>query len=97
MPPEDYWHGGPELTWAYREAYKTQKIERNYELWLQGYYFFEALNSAIARKPYLEKPIEIFQKEETEEEMDERLDKEAIALERRLNALAKQFNGSNSK
>ena len=99
MSPDDYWHGSPELTQAYREAYKVHKEERNWEMWLQGLYFCHALNVALSnaldknsKAEYMEEPIKIFPP--TEEELEEQREKEARELERRLNAFAARFKNA---
>lgn len=96
MTPDEYWHGSPELTKAYREAYKIRKEERNWELWMQGLYFYHALNVALSnafdknsKAEYMSEPIKIFPP--TEEEIQEQQEKEAEELARRLNAFAASF------
>ena len=46
MTYDEFWHGAPSLVRAYRKAYDMKRHERNYELWLQGRYIFEALRCA---------------------------------------------------
>ena len=100
MSADEYWHGSPELTRAYRKAYILRKEEKNWELWLQGLYFNHALNVALSnafdkhsRASYPEEPFELFQKEKTQEELEEKSRQEAIELKRRLDAFAERFNG----
>lgn len=95
MPSEEYWHENYKS--AYREAYKIRKEERNWELWLQGLYFYHAiavaLNNAFSKGrklEYMAEPIRIFPMTEEEEAEEEK--KKAEALERRLNAFAEAFN-----
>lgn len=97
MTPDEYWHGSPELTIAYRDAYKLARQERNWDMWLQGWYIYRAISAALSqmnggKDRYLEEPIEIFPHEETAEEKEERLEKEAQELKRKLNAFAESFN-----
>ena len=98
MSADEYWHGSPELTQAYRKAYRIRKEERNYELWLQGLYFYNALNVALSnildpksKAQYVSEPIKIFPP--TKEELEEQARKEAIELKKRLDAFAARFNG----
>lgn len=94
MSPDEYWHGDAELMGAYRKAYKIRKEERNYELWLQGLYFYTAL-STIAENlmkkrgetpaKYPEKPFPIFPP--TKEEEEERKAEELEQMVQRLNAI----------
>ena len=93
MSPEEYWHGSPELTQAYRAAYKVRKQERNWEMWLQGLYIYHALDVALShitdknsKAEYMSEPLKIFPP--TEEEIKEQQEKELEMLVKRLNALA---------
>lgn len=100
MSADEYWHGEPELTQAYALAYKIRKEERNYELWLQGLYIYKAVCVALSnafeknsKERYLEKPLDIFPP--TKEQEEERLQKEADELARRLTAFERAFNERN--
>lgn len=97
MPPEDYWHGDPQITKAYRESFRIRKEERNFELWLQGLYFYRALSIALhntlsSGEPleYMSEPVRIFPP--TEEEIKKEQEKEAKRLEAVLNAFAERVN-----
>lgn len=46
MSYDEFWHGSPSLVRAYRKAADLKRHERNYELWMQGRYIFEALRCA---------------------------------------------------
>ena len=52
MSIKDFWESDPELFWAYRFSYinklKRENEERQYNLWLQGLYFYESISIAIA-------------------------------------------------
>ena len=100
MSAEEYWHGTPELTKAYAEAYKIRKEERNWELWLQGLYFKHALDIALSnafdknsKAKYMDKPLDLHLSEPTEEEQEAEEQKKAEDLARRLTAWEKRFNG----
>ena len=79
MTPEQYWEGDPALAKYYREA-DALKLERmNYELWLQGLYFYEAncdaspLLQAFAKRgtkphPYPNKPYPLTETQRKHEE-----------------------------
>lgn len=52
MSIKEFWEDDPELFWAYRFSYIT-KMEReseinNYNAWLQGVYFYDALSISLA-------------------------------------------------
>lgn len=95
MSPEEYWHGSSELTRAYAKAYRIRKEERNFELWLQGLYFFIALSTTLNNiltsgepQDYISEPLTLFKTEEEYER--ERMEKEAEQLEATLNAFAER-------
>ena len=46
MTYDEFWHGAPSLVRAYRKAQDMKRHEKNYELWMQGRYIFEALRCA---------------------------------------------------
>lgn len=96
MTYEEYWHGEPELTQAYILADKIRREQRNYEFWLQGLYFYEAISVALSnafgegkKENYRDKPFDIFPP--TEEEIERKQEEEAKELERRLNQFATMF------
>lgn len=98
MTPDEYWHGSPGLVQAYRKAYKIEKEERNWEMWLQGWYIYQAILAGLSRLgekskhlDYPEEPIQLFPP--TEKELTEQREKEAEILEARLNAFMRNFNG----
>ena len=73
MTEAQYWEGDSTLVIAYREAEELRKEKQNQYLWLQGMYFYDALNRvspvlhAFAKKgtkarPYLEEPYPLTQK-----------------------------------
>ena len=83
MSSKEYWDGDPKLVIAYRKAYRMKRKNRNYDLWLQGLYFYEALVDASPAfrdltktntpRPYPDKPYCLDDEEkrkraETEEE-----------------------------
>lgn len=46
MTYSEYWDGDNELPKYYREKHKIEIQSKNFEAWLQGYYFYESLLSA---------------------------------------------------
>lgn len=71
MTEEQFWKGDPKLAKVYRELYQQKQEAKNYEMWWQGFYFYEAMTSVASgfgKKPikYPEKPHRITP--ETEEE-----------------------------
>jgi uncharacterized protein YutE (UPF0331/DUF86 family) len=79
MTYDEYWHGEAWLTEAYREAYELKKQVKDYELWKQGMYIYEALLDvspilhAFAKKgtkpkPYSDRPYGVKKEDEIDEE-----------------------------
>ena len=48
MSSAEYWTGDPVLARYYREAYKLKQEQSDSAAWLQGLYFYEALNVALS-------------------------------------------------
>lgn len=46
MTYDEFWRGDPSLARDYRKAHDIKRHERNYEMWMQGRYTFEALHGA---------------------------------------------------
>ena len=79
MTLDEFWNGSPYLVKYYREAHRLKVEEENQKAWLQGLYIKSALDSSLSnlfRKrgskgvPYLEKPLELFEKTEREKERE---------------------------
>lgn len=45
MTYDEFWYGEPDRVKFYREAEEIRRKERDYNLWLQGRYFYDALCS----------------------------------------------------
>lgn len=72
MSYQEFWTGTASLTAAYHEAYLLQRRMENEKMWLQGYYNYLAVSTAIGnafRKqntkatPYLEEPVPLTQED----------------------------------
>lgn len=69
----EYWNAPAEVAAAYYDAEIFRKERRNYEAWLQGLYFKNALDASLAMafwdkkhakpEPYLEHPIAFTERE----------------------------------
>ena len=68
MTYDQFWHGDPYLAKAYRKADLLRNEKVNQQLWLQGFYFYNALCSAspilhafakggTKPEPYLSEPL----------------------------------------
>lgn len=85
MSYHDYWDGDVDMTKYYREAEELRKERRNFEVWLQAAYIYEALLDAspvfnpLSKKnkpfPFRNEPIPITVKgtEEAEERKRRRM------------------------
>lgn len=96
MTYEQYWNGSPYLAKYFCEKHKLEIKEKNQQLWLQGLYIYNAVSVALSNAfgkhsnaKYLEEPIDIIPP--TEEEMQEREEKEFIKSIRALDAFQKSW------
>lgn len=98
MSYDDFWNGDVSMVEVYRKADELRLKQRNYELWLQGMYVYEALCDAsplfrfslkggtIKPEHYVKEPYPI-----TPLEAQEREEREAKAREERLKAEFARF------
>lgn len=98
MTYEQFWHGDVSMAKAYRKAYELREKRRNFELWLQGSYIYEALcdasplfrftmkKGAIKPEPYVKEPYPI-----TVAEVREREEREARKKEEQIKAAFTAF------
>lgn len=88
MSSEEFWHGELKLVKSYREAYQLKQEIKDYELWKQGMYVYEAILDAspilhaFAKKgtkprPYPEKPYGL-EKKESKKEMQRKIENERL-------------------
>ena len=78
MTCEQFWEGDPRLVRAYRQADGLRRQRRNQELWLEGIYMGEAIDSTIGnvfrkgeKHAYPSEPLPI-----TEAELEEKRQRE---------------------
>lgn len=90
MTPEQFWEGDPYLVRAYYQKHKLYINQRNQELWLQGLYIYQALNTVVGNalrkkgqptEKYLEKPIDLFPEETARKKAEEEREKIATYFE----------------
>lgn len=106
----EYWYGVPYLVEAYRKSHKLYIQRKNEEMWWQGIYFKNALESVLggmfAKKgskapKYPEKPYDMFPKTDREKQKEAEKEREkAIASFMSLqSAMQRKFNNTteNSK
>ena len=78
MPAKEYWYDDPQLINTYAKAESIRQQKKNFELWLQGLYVYNALGALVPvlnpfskdhkAKPYLKSPIPITEEEKAEEQ-----------------------------
>ena len=102
MTYEQFWDGEPSLTVFYRKAYNLERDRRNQELWLQGYYVYNAIGAfaeilpafpkkGAKVKPYLKEPVSLTVAEA--EERREREQKEKMErIKQRMISRALELN-----
>ena len=93
MSYDEFWNQDVSMVKAYRQANELRDKRRNYELWLQGMYIYEALCDAsplfrfsmkkgtVKPEPYVKEPYPI-----TVAEAREREERKAREFEERLKA-----------
>lgn len=93
MSYDEFWNGDVSMVEAYRKADELRLKQKNYELWLQGMYMYEALCDAsplfrfamkggmIKPEPYVKEPYPV-----TAIEAREREERAAKAREERMKA-----------
>lgn len=78
MSVNEFWEDNPDYFWAYRFSYynnlKAEEHRMNFQLWLQGAYFHEAVAVALANSfgkgkkvSYAEKPYNLSKEDEEAE------------------------------
>ena len=106
MSYQEFWHGEVELVKAYREAYKMRRKENNFNAWLQGRYFYEALCCAspllrtslgkgkVKAMDYCKRPYDLYEEDKKRsEEEDAKQQQEKIfkAMQDRMSSINKRF------
>lgn len=96
MTYEQYWYDDPMLVRAFHKADKIRRERKDFELWLQGRYFMEAIESSIGnafRKSgsepcrYPEKPYLMEEPEPTLEQLEEKEKQELAFAEAYMNQM----------
>lgn len=88
MTFDQYWYGDVRMTRAFVEADRLRQERMNTELWLQGLYVFDAMSASLQNShrtkqsdpiaKYAEKPYDIFPKQETKQEKEQREESERL-------------------
>lgn len=89
MSYKEYWEDDPYLVRAYKRAYDYKRQEQNQILWLQGVYFYQALNTVISnfgaslsgkrgKAEYLKEPLDIFKQSKSDKEIKAQKERQKI-------------------
>ena len=94
MTYEQFWDMDASLVKAYRKAHEIKREERNFEMWLQGKYVYDAigalapiLRTSLSKHPskadkYVDKPYPLTEKAAEKNREDEQKARMQAALER---------------
>lgn len=78
MTYEQYWYGDPWMVRAYAQSYLLKRKIENENAWILGAYMANAFGTVLVNafgkkhEKYLEKPLDIFPKTESEEKAEVR-------------------------
>lgn len=100
MSADEFWNGSPSLVNGYREKHRLELESKNEELWLQGFYVFEALQVVVGNalskkgakkaeypsKPHRITPLTKAEKEAEKAKMVEDFRQQLMALDRKFKA-----------
>ena len=104
MTSEEYWNEDPYLAVGFREAHKLRIEQRNQEMWMQGLYIYNAVETAVyncfrgkgKRAKYIEKPIELFPKDDDQKEIEAQKERDkAVDFFNSMKANWERKHGSN--
>ena len=82
MTYDEYWNQSPSLVRAYRKAWQMKREQKNYEMWMQGMYIYNALlcvapvmrasfgGGKVEPGKYPDKPYPLTEKEVQEREAE---------------------------
>ena len=105
VTPQEFWEGDPYLVVHYRKAHLLKIEQRNQELWMQGLYIYNAVDTAVynnlrmfsKHKPkahkYLEQPIRITPMSEAEKKAEQ--EKNVQKVVEYLEKMQKQWESKN--
>lgn len=106
MSVKEFWEENPDLFWAYRFSYyskmKSDEQAMNFQLWLQGAYFHEAVTVALAnsfgkgkKASYSSKPYNLT-KEDEEKDLQQQKEKLEKQIKNRISQV-QAILGKNDK
>ena len=90
VPYDVFWNGDYTQLKYYEEMHEYVLKQRNYEMWLQGMYIYDAISTALSkafdkrsRAEYAKEPYQIMPMTETEQE---------VAKQKKINEFRNQLN-----
>ena len=100
MGLDEFWNCSPKTYRFYREADRIQTEKRNTQMWLQGWYVFKAIETALHNQPayttkpvkpinYLQEPVRITPMSEAEQKAKEEEDTDKLV--KQLSAIKKAW------
>lgn len=105
MSYKEYWFGDPSLVVAYRKAEDIRSHRKNWEMWMNGRYVYEAVMRLIPslqllkpREPmeYMNEPYPLT-KEEYEERLQREEKKKQEEIKAKMKALADRVNAKHKQ
>ena len=99
MTYKEFWYGDPWMARAYAQAYLLKRKIENENAWIYGAYVANAVGTVISNAfgkrsvKYLEKPMELFPKTETEKRAEVREERKKVV--RWLMRIQNSFNLKN--
>ena len=104
MSYHEFWHGDYTQWKFWEERQQLIKKQENEKLWMQGAYFYNALNAALANSfrekgqppaKYLEEPIRITPMTEEEQEAEKK--KQVEQFRNALESLGRRFDAKHKR
>lgn len=110
MSYDEYWNCKPTRYKAYRKAHELKNEQRNQEMWLQGFYVYKAIETALHNQPafatkppkpvsYLQEPIPLkpLSEEEKAKRTEAEEEKKLADFQKYLTDLQKNWEKKNGR
>ena len=84
MTYDQFWFGDPWMARDYAQYHLLKRRQKNEELWLEGIYIANAFQTVLGnafskqKHKYLEKPLDIFEKTESEKQQEIRAERQKL-------------------
>ena len=110
MSYDEYWNCSPKRYKAYRKAHELKNEQRNQEMWLQGFYVYKAIETALHNQPafatkppkpvsYLQEPISLkpLSEEEKRQKEEKEQEKKMADFQKYLTDLQKNWENKHGR